>query len=305
VRVHEAGDDAELVFGIAGFPRWRLEGKGGEIEWYEVPIVGDEPAVTQAQRRGLELRGGKAHGDDGTEPTLVAARVADGEYVLTYQRRRASDVLALLLSLVALAACGALLWRPRTFTRPDAALQWLDRRLGPVGHPLVWAAAMLGLVIFAGVRVQRGRSAEDARAVGWALDSRADLRSATAGFHKHDMLIRPAIVFDRRPRDTAVAAFTDVHLGETLEGWIALDDDDAKEPRRGTQHVTIEARASGSDTWTQLFDRTLPHTPGRLDLSLPLAALSSNTADVRVRLHSEGKHPPLVGFDLELGERAR
>src|SRR5690606_21772509 len=102
VRVREAGDDAVLVFGIAGFPRWRLEGPDGEVEWFEVPVVGDGPIATQAQRRGGELRGGKAHGADGTEPTLVAAHVRDGEYTLQYERWRARDVLALLASLVAI-----------------------------------------------------------------------------------------------------------------------------------------------------------------------------------------------------------
>jgi hypothetical protein len=299
VRVSEAGDDAMLVFGIAGYPRWRLDGPDGDIEWLEVPVVGDGPSATQAQRRGAELRGGKAHGDDGSEPTLLAASVRDGEYTLHYDRWRARDVVALLLSLVALAACIALLLRK--LAQPDAALDTLHRRLRPIGHPLVWAAAVLALALLGTVRVHRGRSAEETHAMGWALDQRAELRSAHVAFHKTDMLIRPAIVFDRKPRDAGLAAFPNVPLGDTLEGWIALDDDDAKDPRRGTQHVTIEARPQGSEAWTPILDRKLSHEPGRTLLSLPLGALAHQVADVRVIVRSEGQRPPLVAFDLDLG----
>jgi hypothetical protein len=177
----------------------------------------------------------------------------------------------------------------------------VHRRLAPIGHPLVWVAAVLALAIVGTVRVHRGRAAESTQAIGWAHDGRAQLRGASLAFHKSDMLIRPAIVFDRKPRDAAVAVFPGVALGDTLDGWLALDDDDAKDQRRGSQHVTIEARAAGSETWTLLFDRTLRHEPGRMPLSLPLGDLAGSTADVRVILHGEGQRPPLTAFDLALG----
>jgi hypothetical protein len=209
-------------------------------------------------------------------------------------------VIALLLSVVAVAGCGALLWR--SFARRDVVVEAAYRHLGLVGHPVVWGAALVGMVVFGSVRVHDGRAAEAAHAIGWALDGRAELRSAGIAYHKTDMLIRPAIVFDRRPRDAAMATFRSVALGDTLDGWIALDDDDAKDQRRGTQRVSIEARMQGAETWTSLLDRPLPHTPGRVDLSLPLRDLAGQVADVRVVVRSEGNRPPLVAFDLELGE---
>jgi hypothetical protein len=302
VRVSEASDGAELVFGIAGFPRWRLEGPDGEVQWHEAPVVGNGPSATQQQRRDGELRGGKAHGDDGTEPTLVAAPVRDGEYTLTYARWQARDVLALLLSIVALGACGALLFRPRSFARPDAILDAAHRRLGLVGHPFVWAATLLGLVLFASIRVAQGRAAEATQAYGWALDGRAQLRAARVAFHKTDMLIRPAVVLDRRAKEPATAIFEGVALGDTLDGWFALDDDDAKDQRRGTQRLEVEARPRGTETWTTIYDHPLRHTPGRTVVSLPTGALAGQVVDLRVVQHSDGQRPPLVAFDFDLGE---
>lgn len=230
----------------------------------------------------------------------MAAHVRDGEYTLQYERWRARDVLALLASLVAIGACVALL--RRSFAKPDAWLELVHRRVGPIGHPIVWAAAVLGLAMVCVVRVQQGRAAESTQAIGWALDGRAQLHGAKPAFHKSDMLIRPAIVFDRKPRDAAAVVFPAVPLGDMLEGWVALDDDDAKDQRRGSQHVTVEARAQGSETWTAVFDRTLRHAPGRVTLSIPLGELAGATADVRVIQRSEGQRPPLAAFDLSLGE---
>ena len=217
VRVRVSGTDetSMLVFGIAGFGRWHLYGPDGEIEWFETPIVGDGPDATQAQRRGGELRGGKAHGDDGSEPTLIATGVSDGEYTLSYERWRAVDVLALLLSLVALAGCGALLFRRRIAERIEAPL----RRMEVIGHPVVWAALVVGLALFTLVRVNRGRAAEAGQAYGRVLNGDAELRSAKAAFLKTDMLIRPAVVVARRHKKPAAAVFTNVTLGETLTGW--------------------------------------------------------------------------------------
>ncbi|MEX1368170.1 MAG: 6-pyruvoyl-tetrahydropterin synthase-related protein, partial [Nannocystaceae bacterium] len=98
VRVSGAGEGTRVVFGVAGFPRWSLEHDGVPVEWIEVPVIGDGPSATQAQRRGTELRGGKAHGDDGSEPTLIAADVGDGELTLRYHPRRGTDVLMGVLS---------------------------------------------------------------------------------------------------------------------------------------------------------------------------------------------------------------
>src|SRR5690606_24241757 len=81
VRVRGTTAPTRVVFGVAGFPRFILEGPQGEITWYEAPVVpGGGRTATQTERRQGALRGGRAHGDDGTEPTLIAADLGDGEY---------------------------------------------------------------------------------------------------------------------------------------------------------------------------------------------------------------------------------
>ncbi|MCA9711579.1 MAG: hypothetical protein KDK70_37435, partial [Myxococcales bacterium] len=125
VEVSGAPQGTRVIFGVAGFPRWSLRHDGAPVEWIEVPAVGRGEGVTQAERRAGALRGGKAHGDDGTEPTLIAADVTDGQLELRYQARRPLDVAAGLVSLLALAACGVLLWRPARWTAPTARLDAL------------------------------------------------------------------------------------------------------------------------------------------------------------------------------------
>ncbi len=305
VRVRVQGTDAptRLLFGIAGFPRWELEGPHGPIEWEEAPATGFGPGATQAERRGGAYRGGKVDGDDGTEPTLIAADVTDGDYTLRYRTRRTPDVLAGLVSALALAVVIVLLGWPR---RADAIRRAVDRTLAAlaaIGHPLVWAAAALALVGATSVKISRGRRAEASSVVGRALDGEASvLEHVRPDFTKTDMLIRPALVFDRRHARPAVAAFASVTPGEALLGWVTLEDDDTKRKREGSASLRIEVRAAGADdaSWVTLYDRRLPHRPGLVELDLPLEELAGQPIDVRVSSQAQGKRPPELAVYLQL-----
>ena len=303
VRVRVSGSEAgsRLVFGVAGFPRWTLMRDGEPIEWVEAPVLGNGPDATTASRRAGELRGGKAHGDDGTEPTLIAAEVGDGEYELRYHAREGRDVLGGLLSIIALVLCGMLAWRPQRFTAPTQRLDSLVERLGPIAHPFVLGGLALLLVTGAVVRHMQADSREDAQAFGWLDDGHGKPgRHARAGLLKTDMLIQPAVLVDARRKAPAEIVFPKVTLGPSLEGWIAIDDDAAKMRRRGRHRFRIEALAADGSA-TPLLENALAHRPGRRLLSIDTAALEGQTVDLRVVITSEGKAPPPLGFDFDLG----
>ncbi len=301
VRVSETDGPTRLVFGVAGFPRWSLTGPDGELEWVEVPATGFGPGATQDERRAGAFRGGKAQGDDGSEPTLIAADVTDGEYVLRYRTWSARDVLAGLLSMLCFGLTVGLWGRVPPLRRLDPLVDRALAGLRTIGHPLVWTCLVLALAGALTVRVQRGRTAEARGAFGHALDGRASaLHGVKPGFLKTDMLIRPALVFRRRHAEPAVAAFEAVTPGPTLEGWIALDDDDTKQRKEGTVSVRIEVRPTGASDWTSLFERRLPHRAGMTPLLLPLDGLGDQPIDVRISSTAEGKRPPQLGFALDL-----
>jgi hypothetical protein len=307
VRIRGSTGRTRVVFGIAGFPRWGLyDEHDAEIPWFEVPVVGTGPAVTVAERRAGALRGGKAHGDDGTEPALIAADVGDGDYVLTYQSRTAADVLALLASLGSLAFVGAMLLPARRLPGPTGWVRHAMRRLAPFGHPAVLGMLTLAMVTLWAVRYTRGRATEGHQAVGWIQHDHTDAPPyAQASLLKTDMLIRPAIVLAPRHPDPATITFEGVRLDERLQGWVALDDDDAKLPRRGRHRIRIEARARPGDAWTRLFDQPMAHRPGRHTIDIPTADLAGAVVELRVVTQTEGKAPPQLGFDLQLGEPVR
>jgi len=300
-RVTGSGPDTEVVFGVAGFPRWTLWQDGAPVEWHEVPALGEGPGVTQQERRAGARRGGKAHGDDGTEPMLIAATVGDGELELRYEPRRTADVLAGLVSLLALAACGVLLWRPRTWTTPTERLESLLRRASPLGHPLVLVGAVVLVIAGAVVKERRSAAEERLQAVGWADNGQTRLGPhARAGLLKTDMLIRPAVLVDPRRKQPAELVFPGVTLGASLAGWMALDDDAAKLRARGRHELRVEA-VSQSGERTTLAELRLPHRPGRQLLELDTTALAGQRVDLHVSVESEGESPPPLGFDLELG----
>lgn len=298
----QPGERTRVVFGIAGFPRWTLtDDAGASVPWIEVPVVGDGPSATPSDRRSGMLRGGKAHGDDGTEPTLVAADLPAGEYTLTYRHWRASDVAALLVSLLSVMACVALAWPGRRLPWLDRALERGRTRLAALGHPAAVSLAALAVIGHYAVRQHHGRESERSRAVG-QLDTRVHERvHVEAGYLKTEMLIRPAVLVDRRRREPAVVVFADVAFDDALEGWIALNDDETKVAARGRHRVRIEARAD-DESWIELLDLRVRHRPGMHPLDLDTTALAGRRGDLRVVVESEGDRPPRLGFDLQLSE---
>mgnify|MGYP001286132883 CR=1 FL=1 len=311
VRVRVSGTDGptRLTFAISGYPRWSVTHDGNELQAYEVPIFtmakdGSAPAVaTYADRRGGLLRGGKAEGDDGTEPTLLAVDVTDGEVVLEYHSRTLRDVLYLLASVVALAIIGVLWW---PVGRVPARVQaWSDKigagidRLRPLGHGAIVAGLVVVLAVGVVLKVRRGRVEESTRAFGHVLDSHAQTQGARADYLKAGMLIRPAVVIDRRRNGPAVIALPNVTLTDTLTGWYAIDDDAAKLRRNGAHRLRIVARTSAGEV-VLMPDRPVLHRAGLVPLSIDTSPWAGQTVQLQVVVESTGKSPPPLGFDLQL-----
>jgi hypothetical protein len=303
LRVEGVTDETtRLVLHIAGYPRWTLSyrpadgGPEQPVEWFEVPVLGDSPIATQAQRRAGELRGGKALGDDGHEPTLIAAPARDGTYELRYQRWTRSDLLGLGLTLLGLLGL-VLLLRPRQ--RLLTRLRPASRRLA---HPAVIAGLFaLGLVV-ALLRHRSGVAREHDLASARLQRGEATATHALAGPLKTDMQIFPAVLARPGRSNMSEVTFPEVQLGPALDGWLALDDDDAKQRRRGDHQVTITARPHGAEAWTTLTSIPVPHRPDRrplTDVIVP-SALQSVPVDLRVQIQTTGEAPPRLGFDLVL-----
>jgi hypothetical protein len=319
LRVTGAGPDTRLIFPVAGYPRWQLNfspqgalsAAAQPIPWIEVPALPSPPThleATPAQRRAGALRGGKAGGDDGTEPTLIAAPARDGEFFLNYITSTISDRLAALLSLSALLALLPLL-RGRG---PHARLRALARRL--LSLPLLTLALSL-VIIFITLRYSDAAASERHLASSWLSRGRATIRGPgerlRPGPLKADMWIQPAILLHPRAGAPAIIEFPQVSAPDRLRGWIALDDDDAKEKPRGQHHLEIAARPHHSDApWRPLYSAPLPHRPGKQPLDLPTRDVSDRSddpaqLDLRVTLTTTGQAPPRLGFDLELAPRPR
>ena len=301
VRVADAAADTRLVFHIAGYPRWDLtfQPDGGPpepVEWSEVPVLGDAPPATQDDRRAGRLRGGKALGDDGREPTLISAPARDGVYELRYARWRRADILGLALSLAALAAVIAL---ARTRSDPLARLQAPLRRLG---HPAIVAALIVLGLTLAWVRHRGAAAREHDLASARLQRGAATATRMLAAPIKTDMLIFPAVVAAPGRSDSSNITFPDVRLGEVLDGWYALDDDDAKQRRRGAHRLVISASPAGAAAFTTLVNVQVPHRPDRRTLdSVPVPPeLQHTPVDVRVVVTTTGESPPRLGFDLQL-----
>ncbi|MEZ4385602.1 MAG: hypothetical protein R3A79_30065 [Nannocystaceae bacterium] len=314
LRLRVTGADpsaSRLVIHVGGYPRWELRQGGALLPWVETPAIaparGAAPVadVTPAQRRAGLLRGGKADGDDGSEPTLIAAPIADGEVLLDYVRWRPRDLLALLLTLVGIVAA-ARLGRARAPLLPR--LRALAVRALPLAVQLAAVAALLALL---GVRWQRAAAEERVLASAWLADGRAQRGPETAagalveGPLKADMLIRPAIVAAPRRAGPAVALFPGVAVpaAGVIRGYVALDDDAAKQRRRGHHRIRVEARAASDDPaapWRPRLDLRLAHRPGRTPLEVELGDLDAARVDLRVTIESTGEAPPPVGLNLDL-----
>lgn len=308
VEVQGAAEGDRLVFDAAGYPRWTLTRDGAPVEWFEVPAVGDGPDATIAERKSGAWLGGKADGDDGTEPTLIAVDAADGQWRLHYDRWRGRDVFAALLSV--LAAAFAIVSVQQC--RRSSGTPWLltaQAVVAPRVRP--W---MLGALVAAGgllfvIRTGAARAKEELRAVGWLEHGDATATLAKAGPLKTDMAIHPAILVQRRripgkddappKHPDASVRFAGVSLPDRLTGWFALDDDAAKLRGDGKHHVRVDAL--GPAGTTTLFDADVRHQPGRVFLDVPTDALVGTRVELVVTIESEGRSPPPMGFDLDLG----
>jgi hypothetical protein len=306
VQLRGAGSGTRLEFAVAGHPRWQLTRDGEPVEWVEVPVFGNAAPATLEERRAGALRGGKADGDDGSEPTLIGVLDAtDGEYVLEYRYRRWFDWLAALASWIALIVCtlAAIQWE-RLAPVSARVRDWLARALASldrVTHPALVAGAVLAIAVVLGVRWTRAADEEARFAVGWMLDGRArDVRGMRAAPFKADMLIRSAVRVRARRKGPATVTFPAVSLTDRLEGWVALDDDAAKVRAKGRHRLVVDARPHDGGEWTTLGRLTMRHRANGVPLSFETGELAGQSADVRVTFESTGKSPPPIAFDLEL-----
>ncbi|MGB1277332.1 MAG: hypothetical protein ACPG77_16435, partial [Nannocystaceae bacterium] len=188
----DSGDPekAWLIVHVAGYPRWEMLHNGQPLEWVEVPARagrgGGPKRATQLARRQGAFRGGKAHGDDGSEPIFMAAEVGPGTVEFRYHRWRAVDIFGALLSLT----CGGLLlgirFRPRRAKHVYARIIRVARRLL---HPVVLLAAIAVVGLWSGQRWLRGHANEATLASSQPIDATGFVASPL----KTDMMIVPAL----------------------------------------------------------------------------------------------------------------
>ncbi len=284
--------NSQLVFGVAGYPRWELRVDDEVVEWGETPVWGDAPDVTGDERGSGRLRGGKVHGDDGTEPTLITAPATGSRFELVYRSTRPTDVLALLVSLAGLALCLVAMVRP---TRVEPALTRAERGLARASHPLVIGALIVAVTASVGFRWLGAADREASQATAWVAKGRARVEgSLHAGPLKTNMLIRPCV--RARPGSSHVV-FPALSPRAEVAGWVALDDDSTKLPRRGSWTLTAEIRTAGG-AWRPAHPFAVPHRPGQHPLRIPGA--EDGPFDLRITVRSTERPPPL-GFDLALG----
>lgn len=309
VRVRGSVAGSRLVFGIAGYPRWHATIAGEPVAWIEVPVWGDAEPVTPEQRRSGVLRGGKALGDDGSEPTLLAIDLPaldEAEIELRYDEHTTREWLAEPLSLLAwLAVLVALLGGERA---PALRVrEWLTRAeqgLSKLAHPLVLGVLVVIAVMVAGQRWSSAKQAEHARLLGRALAGEATLVRAEVGPVKTAMLIRPALLLRPRPGSPASVTLELDAMPATLRGWLGIDDDQAQQKARWSSHrVRIEARPRGSSgAWSTLAELEVQHAAGLVALELDAGELEGEAVDLRIIDACEGKTLPRLGIDLVLGE---
>ncbi|KIG16787.1 hypothetical protein DB30_04131 [Enhygromyxa salina] len=314
VRVHDVEAGARVVFGVAGYPRWQLSLNGEPLEWFEDPVHGDAAPISLEARRAGELRGGKAGGDDGTEPTLIAAELpagtSDAILELRYVARTGVEWIAELLSLLAFVGVGLALIRTR---RGPTCVDWftkgserLQAYLVRIIHPLTIMVLIPAVAGLAYARWQLAAQDESAELIGWVEAGHATTASQIElGPVKTEMLIRPAVIMRPRPRRPAVIELELERLPMTLTGWVGIDDDQAQAGGRWARHnLRIEVRWTGHPDaqWLVLEEFTVPHAAKRLEFSASTGALAYLPVYLRVTDQTEGKRLPRLGINLELGQ---
>jgi hypothetical protein len=317
VRVRDVDEGARVVFGIAGYPRWRLTLDGQPLEWFEDPVLGDAEPVSLAARKAGELRGGKAGGDDGTEPTLIAAELPPGTHdavlELRYDERGGLEWLAEVTSLltgllVALAFVGRTHHSWRGWPEHARALFGrIERRIAAMLHPLTVCVLVPALLGLGYGRWQLSREREATQLLGW-VESGDTLttKHVETGPVKAEMLIRPAVIMRPRPRDPAVLEIELDDLPERLTGWIGIDDDQVQSGGRWDHHeLSIAVRWSGrSDSkWWVIQELVVPHRAERIRLDVATGALSGVPVYLRITDEASGKRLPRLGINLDLQQR--
>ncbi len=284
-RIEGAGPSTRIVFAVAGHPRFRLTMAGEPVPWVEVPVFGDAPPVRPEDRLAGRVRGGKALGDDGSEPILIAAPARDGPFELSYAHSLPFDRLAGAASALAALLLGAALLRPGRAAGMLARFE--DRflaRLPAATVPLL-AALVLGALAVRYVRAAR----DEADHLFARLDG-AEATFAAAGPIKTDMWIRPAVLLAPRGGRPARLRLSDLPAGR-YDGFYALDDDAAKLGPKGRATLTIRVWDAGGSAREQRH--RVRHRPG----SVPLAVEVPEGGTVEIEVTAEGAPPP-VAVDL-------
>ncbi len=293
-----------LVVHVSGYPRWQWRHNGEPVEWIEVPartpVRGRIPqTATQHARRTGELRGGKAHGDDGTEPMLMAAQVAPGRVELHYRRWLGVDIFGAVTTFLGIGVLALASARPGQVAQ---GYRQLKRMYLQVFRPIVLALVVLAVAGVLAHRWMAGGEREHTLASSQAWVS----SGALAAPLKTDMLIVPALVVLRgqgRRQQPVVTSFALEHVPSELWGWVALDDDDAKRRAEGRFQIRVELCRQSTctdDQWRVLLERRLQHRPGRSWLKLDTGGEQSSPGQLRVTLIPTGKAPPQVGFNFDL-----
>lgn len=312
VRVHGVDAGARVVFAIAGYPRWHLSLDGEPLEWFEQPVFGDGPPATLDLRAGGQLRGGKAGGDDGSEPTLIAAELPPGTddavLELRYEARGGLEWLAELISLITACVLAlALVERPRGLGRYAAAVRRVLARveawLVASFHPLAVSILVPALVGVVYGHWTLAAAREQLWLRGWIEAGHGQVTRAELGPVKTEMLIRPAVIMRPKPGEPAVVEIEVDELPETLTGWVGIDDDQAQTRGRWSRHhLSIDIRWAGDDQskWFRILDLSVPHEPERVAFELDCGVLSYLPVHLRVIDEVEGKRIPRLGLALEL-----
>jgi hypothetical protein len=308
-RVRDVTRGARITFAIAGYPRWKLFVEGEPLEWYEEPVWGRKLPATIATREHGDLRGGKARGDDGSEPTLIAAELpwgtGDAEVVLRYESRGKLELLAELASALGWILVGLLLLDRARVRR---LFEQLEAKTIAAAHPLVICVlvpAVLGLGV---ARWRIAAEREGPQLLGWVEAGAANVENAELGPVKTDMLLRPAVVMRPRPGRPAIVELEIDALPETLRGWAGLDDDQAQQGGTWSRHeLRIDARprdAGPADReWDTIARVVVPHEPGRVPLAVDTGMHAGRAVTLRIVDETRGKRVPRLGLSLDLGVR--
>ncbi|NVB36998.1 hypothetical protein G6O69_04095 [Pseudenhygromyxa sp. WMMC2535] len=329
----------QLRFAIAGYPRWQLVVDGRPLEWVEVPVHGDAAPATQAARRAGQLRGGKAEGDDGSEPTLIAATLPEStgagpvEVELRYRGRGALDLAAQLCSLLTV----VLVWislsqgpgggsGAESGAESGTESRWLERLRAVPGrlrrllgraeaglaralHPIVVGALLVSLLALAGQRWWSAAQREADTLLGWVSSGVVSVNErATPGPVKTDMLIRPAVLLRPRPDRPARVELELPAMPARLEGWLGLDDDQAQQRGSWARHeLRVEVRALGDagsadESWSTLRHMSVAHEPQQVPFVIEAGAFAGQPVRLRIIDEVRGERVPRLGIELELGQ---